>query len=261
MRAQLAELYHFRGLLWAIVRRDIKVRYKQSVMGILWAILMPMVIVGAGALVRYSMAIFADKPFQAYEIVGVMVKALPWAFFVSSVKFATVSLISNPNLVTKIRFPKEIFPVAAILSSAFDLAVASVVVVVVCVLIQLPVTWDMLWLPVILISLISFCMGLGLMLSALNLFFRDVKYIVEVILTFGIFFSPVFYEVSMFGMWKGYLMLNPVAPLLEAVNATVVLGRSPELGWLAYSALISGGTLLLGYLFFKSQEERFAEYI
>jgi lipopolysaccharide transport system permease protein len=100
-----------------------------------------------------------------------------------------------------------------------------------------------------------------LLLSAYSLFFRDVKYIVEVILTFGIFFTPVFYEVKQFGKWSDYLLLNPVAPILEALNACVVYHHAPDYRWLMYSAAVTFLVCIVGYAKFKKLEPLFAENI
>jgi lipopolysaccharide transport system permease protein len=207
------------------------------------------------------MSLFANKPFDQSQIASVMVKSVPWAFFVSSIRSSTASLTGNQNLVTKLSFPKEIFPIASVIASGFDFLVASAVLIIAGVLLRVSLSWDALWVPVVLVLLFSLCLSFGLILSTLNLFFRDVRHIVEVILTFAIFFSPVFFDVDMFGRWKSYLMLNPVAPLLEALRSSLVSRSTPDLFWLAYSAAISLAALPLSYLFFKSQEPKFAEYI
>ena len=119
-----------------IAYRDIKVRYKQSIMGFLWAILMPILIVMSGVVVRYAYAMAAHAPLKTADIASVAVKSLPWAFLVSSIRFACMSLINNKELVTKIYFPKEIFPMAAILASLFDLLVASVALMIFLLIIQ-----------------------------------------------------------------------------------------------------------------------------
>src|SRR5271156_2945849 len=117
MREYLRELNKYRGLFWMLTYRDIKVRYKQSVMGFLWAILMPIMIVMSGVVVRYAYALASGKHLATADIVSVAVKSIPWAFLVSSIKFGCNSLIGNRDLVTKVHFPKEIFPVAAVLAS------------------------------------------------------------------------------------------------------------------------------------------------
>ena len=261
MIKDLQELYRYRELLIMITWRDIRVKYKQSVMGFMWAIFMPLLIVCAGILVRYAISILSGKAILFADLASVSVKAVPWAFFVTSIRFGTNSLLHNKWLVTRIYFPKEIFPIAAVLSSFFDFVVAGVCLATILIIVGTGGSVYLLWLPVLIILLVALAMGLSMMLSALNLFFRDVRYLVEVILTFAIFFTPVLYDVEMFGEPGRALLVNPVAPILEAVNSCVVLHRSPELGWLLYGATVSLSLLLLAYANFKKLEPRFAERI
>src|SRR5579872_7223394 len=128
MRKALQELIDRRELLYMITWREIKVRYKQSVMGFLWAILLPAVVVGAGVLVRFAMSALSGKPVSADAIAGVTVKSLLWAFFAGAMRFSSTSLIGNSNLITKIYMPREIFPIAAILSQLLDFAIAAMIV-------------------------------------------------------------------------------------------------------------------------------------
>ena len=125
MTEELKELLHYRELLYMLAYRDIKVRYKQSIMGLMWAILMPVLIVGAGVVIRYAYAFASGKPLESGDIASVAVKSLPWAFLVSSIRFSCTSLTNNQNLVTKVYFPKEVFPIAAVMASLFDFLVAS----------------------------------------------------------------------------------------------------------------------------------------
>lgn len=262
MREELRELYKYRELLYMIAYRDIKVRYKQSIMGFAWAILMPILIVVSGIVVRYAYALAAHGHLQEADIASVAVKSLPWAFLVSSIRFGCNSLIlSNRDLVTKIYFPKEIFPLAAVMSSLFDFVVASVALVVFLAVAQTHVGLSLLWAPVLLLTLIALASGIGMIVAAGSLFFRDVKYIVEVLLTFGIFFTPVFYDASMFGEKGKWLLLNPVAPLLEGMSACITRQQPPEFSWFAYSVAVAALSLLGGYVFFKHLEPAFAESI
>lgn len=261
MKAELRELYKYRELLYMLAYRDIKVRYKQSVMGFLWAILMPVLIVMAGVVVRYAYALSSGKPLVMADIVSVAVKSLPWAFLVSSIRFGCNSLTGNQNLVTKIYFPKEIFPMAAVLASLFDFCMASGALSILLLAIQTGWSAYLLWTPVLLLAMVVMATGIGMFVSAASLFFRDVKYLVEVLLTFGIFFTPVFYDVRMFGDKGKWLLLNPVAPVLEGLSACVARQQSPELPWLAYSFGFATLVLLGGYIFFKHLEPAFAESI
>jgi homopolymeric O-antigen transport system permease protein len=261
MKEALQELYKYRELLYMITYRDVKVRYKQSIMGFLWAILMPILIVMAGLVVRYAYAMAAHAPLKTADVASVAVKSLPWAFLVSSIRFACVSLINNKELVTKIYFPKEIFPMAAVMASLFDLLVASGALIIFLVVIQVGWSPYLLWTPVLLLTMVLLATGIGVIVSAASLFFRDVRFIVEVLLTFAIFFTPVFYEVGMFGDKGKWLLLNPAAPILDGFGASVARHQSPDLPWLLYSFSFALVALLGGYVFFKHLEPAFAESI
>src|SRR5271157_2924544 len=261
MKEELRELYRYRELLYMIAYRDIKVRYKQSIMGFLWAVLMPILIVMAGIVVRYAYALAANRPLAMADIASVAVKAVPWAFLASSTRFACTSLINNKELMTKIYFPKEIFPVAAVMASLFDLLVASGALMIFLLVVQTSWSLYLLWTPMLLVTMVLLATGFGIIVSAASLFFRDVKFIVEVLLTFAIFFTPVFYDVGMFGAKSKWLLLNPAAPILDGFSACVARHQSPNLLWLAYSFSFALVALLGGYVFFKHLEPAFAESI
>lgn len=257
----ILELIQRGDLLYIITWREIKIRYKQSVMGFLWAILLPAVIVAAGVIVRYGMSALSGKPIVAEEIAGVTVKGLVWAFFASTMRFSSTSLIGNPNLITKIYMPRAIFPIAATLSQLFDFAIASTCFGIALLVIRFRVSWELLWVPVLLAIVVALAIGWALIISAASLFFRDVKYLVEVVITFAIFITPVFYDVEMFGRWANYLLVNPLAAPIEGLEKCIVYRSAPDLHWLAYSAAFAAISLLGGFYLFKKWEPMFAESI
>jgi ABC-type polysaccharide/polyol phosphate export permease len=261
MSHAIRELVNHRDLLYMITWREIKVKYKQSVMGTLWAVLMPLVIVCAGLLVRFAFATVSGTPLALSDLTQVTVKAVPWAFFVSVLRFGTNSLVANTNLVTKIYLPRLVFPLAAVCSQLLDFLVAGAVVGVFLVLAQAGLSVHLLWLPLLVGLLIILATALAIMFSAASLFLRDVKYLVEVFLTFAIFFTPVFYESSLFGHWAPLLLINPVSPLLEGISTTVILHRSPALSWLLYSLVCTGALFTTALAMFKKLEPFFAESV
>jgi homopolymeric O-antigen transport system permease protein len=224
------ELIQYKHFLFTLTWREIRIRYKETVMGFLWAILMPIMVVAAGALVRKAFAVASGKPMEYEALVSVMVKSLPWAFFAGSIRTAASSLLANSNLVTKIYFPREVFSFSSVLAQLFD--------------------FRFFGLPMLL-----------LLLVLLTLFFRDVKYIVEIVMTFGILFTPVFYEASMFGEWSYLLLLNPVGSIVEAINDVVVLNHPPDPFWLFYSSVWALGSFFLAWFIFDKAESGFAESI
>jgi lipopolysaccharide transport system permease protein len=261
MLAMLRMLRRHRDLLYMLSRRDVTVKYKQSIMGILWAILMPLLITSAGVVVKIAMAQMSGKSVVVRDVLPVAIKAAPWAFFVASLRFSTQSLSNNHNLVTKIAFPRAVFPLSAVASQLFDFAIAASVIIVIVALSPISPTVHLLWVPLLLALLIAQVVGLALLLSSANLFFRDVKYLVEVVLTFAIFFTPVFYSVELFGDRGTFLLLNPVAPLLEGLDAAVVQGRAPDAFWTAYAAGWAGLLLLITPAVFLRLEPKFAESV
>lgn len=261
MRKIFAELKDCRHLIYILAWRDIKIRYKQSVMGFLWAILMPLVIIGAGLLVRYAVSMGSGRALNLADLASVALKSVPWAFFVGSIRFATNSLTGNSNLVTKIYFPREVFPLSAVMASLFDFMVASSLIVAILIWARVGISLQLLWLPVILVLLVLLVVGLGMFLACANLFFRDVKYLVEVFLTFGILFTPVFYEARIFGKWAPLLLLNPIGAILEIMNDVVVLHKPPDLFWVGYAASFSLASVLISWKIFDRTEASFAESI
>ncbi|MDH3297554.1 MAG: ABC transporter permease [Gemmatimonadota bacterium] len=221
------EMIQYRHLLYQLTMRDIRIRYKQAVMGFGWAILLPILIVLSGIIVRYAMSYLSGTALATDVIAGLAIKAIPWAFFVGAIQFSSGVLIANQNLVTKIYFPREVLPIASVLAQVFDSAIGGIAVVVVLPLLGVTYGWTALWLLPLMACLLVFTLGLSLLLSAANLFFRDVKYIVRVVLTFGIFFTPVFFEPEMFGSTGAqWMMLNPLAPILEGLRLAVIEGHN-----------------------------------
>ena len=273
------ELWHYRELLQQLTRRDIKIRYKQAVMGFGWAIFMPAMVVLAGLVVKYVMAQFSGRPLEMQSIASVVVKSLPWAFFVGAIGFATSSMIGNKNLVAKIYFPREVFPLSSTLAQTFDSSIGAAALVLALPFLGVRFSVELLWVPLLLALLFLFTVAMGLLLSCGNLFFRDVKYLVSVFLTFGIFFTPVFFEPDVLGtLGSQLIMLNPLAPIFEGIRLSVVeqhnllipLSGTSAAGasvtiwnpwYLVYSGTLATVGLVVSSLLFHRLEFLYAEYI
>src|SRR4051794_32191754 len=218
------ELWGYRSLAKELIRRDLRVRYKQAAMGCAWAVLMPVFVVVAGALVRSAIAFVGGRAVNLTDIGGMAVKALPWSFFVGAMGFGTSSLTANANLITKTFFSRELLPLCAVATQAIDSGLGAAVLLVVLPLAGVRLGPTIIWAPLLAICLVSLTAGAALVASCANLFFRDVKYVVQVLLAFGIFFTPVFFEPEMFGPSAARLMmLNPLAPMLEGLRLSVVV--------------------------------------
>lgn len=256
----LQRLIRYRELLYMLALRDFKIRYKQTALGLLWALFMPLAVVLAGVVIRY---IAADRAHLGqFDLASIVVKSLPWTFFVGALRTSMVSLVGNSNLVAKMAFPKEVFPLSAIVARLTDFTVATTFALLILVVFMdlrfTPTAW--LALPLFIVVVILAC-GFALLLSSMNLLYRDVQFVVDVILTFAIFFTPVLYDVSMLGPYGDIAMLNPMAPLLEGFRDVLVLGTLPDPFWTTYSCTFALAVFMLGYWVFKSLETVFAERV
>jgi ABC-type polysaccharide/polyol phosphate export permease len=169
--------------------------------------------------------------------------------------------VGNRELVAKIYFPRVVLPLASIVACLFDFSIGVITLTVLLTFFKLGVSIHLLWVPILFLCLLLLTIGLGLILSATNLFFRDVKYVVEIILMFGIFFTPVLYSVHSVGNWSTWLLLNPMGSILESLNSVVVLKQMPDLFWTGYAVLTSILIFVLGYIIFHKAEPAFAENI
>jgi ABC-type polysaccharide/polyol phosphate export permease len=239
---------------------------------------MPILVVMAGLIIRWAIASVGGAPLDKVGAGSLMVKGLAWSFFVGTIGFATPSLSGNMTLVTKIYFPREVLPIAAVGAVGFDSVIAGSTVLLVTPFFGATLSPALLWVPVLLVLLIAFTAAAALFLSCANLFFRDVKYIVQVLLTFGIFFTPVLYEPAVLGVRGQLAMLNPLAPLLEGLRLAIFHGHSllepllvtgrngvEVIAWspwyLGYSAVVSLGGLSLAAVLFHRAEFAFAEFV
>ena len=254
-------MYKFRDLTAMLTLRDLRVRYKQAAMGFMWAVFMPIVAVCAGILIKKAMSFVSHQPMDAKGIVSISVKVLPWTFFISSIRFAVQALVGNSALITKIYFPRAVLVLSSMLACLFDLGVAMLVLAVLLICLQVGISIYILWLPLLLLLLVMYTLGFGLIFAAANLFFRDVKYVVEILLMFGIFFTPVFYSADSFGKWKPLMLLNPLGSIIEEINRVVVLQQMPDMLWFNYAVVSSVLVLLIGMAVFHKTEPYFAESI
>jgi lipopolysaccharide transport system permease protein len=275
VREIVEELRHSGDLIKQLTLRDIRIRYKQAVFGFAWALLIPVAVVLAGMAVRVAVSVAAGRVLEMSQLAGMAIKAVPWAFFVGCLNTGTTSLVSNTSLVTKIFFPREVLPIASVLAQTFDSLIGGLLIACLLPFFGVTLSLQILWAPVLLALLWMLALAFALFLSRANLFFRDVKYIVQVFLTFGIFITPVLLDAPMFGP-KGarLIMFNPVAPILEGLRLSVVEHRNLLLPiraaagfpfwqpWhLAYSAAWAIGGLAISALLFHRSERRFAEAV
>lgn len=253
----LREQVEYRELLYRMTARDLLVRYKQSVMGFGWAVFMPLVNTALFSVIFTRVApLNTDVPYPVFAYTGLLF----WNFFASSLRFAVTSLSSNATLVTKIYFPREIFPFSAILVCLVDLAVGATILIGMMVYYQIVPTWTILYVPLILLVQVVFTAGIGLLIAMANLFLRDVKYLFEIVLTVWMFATSVVYPIDRIGGKLGVLLtINPMTPVIDGYRATILRGQPPDAGPLALAGVLAVVVLAFGWLIFHRAEYQFAE--
>lgn len=254
------ELWHFRELYWAFTVREIKVRYKQTILGAGWAILQPLALtviftVVFGFLLRFGSG---DIPYPVFAYSAL----LPWTFFSNAVSFGSLSVVNNSSLVTKIYFPRELLPLATITAALFDLIIASVIFLLMLFIYKIPITQNIVWLVVIIPSIFLLTTGISLFLSTLNVLFRDIKFIIPLLLQVWFYLTPIIYSLnSISDKYQRFYILNPMAPLIDSFRDVTVLGAQPDTTPLLFAAFFSLLVFLGGIIFFRRKERTFADVI
>jgi len=259
LREMVREQYDFRELLYQMTRRDLLLRYKQTVMGFGWAIFMPLVNTAVFSVIFTRVApLDMDMPYPLFAYCGL----LAWNFSASSFRFAVQSLTSNASLVTKVYFPREIFPISAVLVSLVDFVVGATVLIGLMIYYHVVPTVALVALPWVLAVHIMFTLGISLLLAMANLFYRDVKYLFELVLTIWMFVSAVLYPVSQVGGMMGRVMaINPVTPILEAYRDVILRGHFPDAASFMMTTLVSALLLATSWVIFHRAEYAFAESV
>jgi lipopolysaccharide transport system permease protein len=254
----LRELFRFRLLLYNLVARDLRVRYKRSVLGVLWAFLEPVALMMLFTVVFSAFLGVGGPSYPVFALCGVIV----WGFFNTGVVHSLSAVRQNAALVKKIYFPREILPMATVLGRAVHFGLSLILLLPFLLHFQVEITASVLWLPLLMIAQLELVLGLALLLGALATFYEDVGFIVNFMFSMLFYLSPVVYPVSVVPeRFQTVYMLNPVAVLLTAYRAVLLDGRAPEPWGLGYVAACSLVVLVLGLLVFRRLAWRFAESV
>jgi ABC-type polysaccharide/polyol phosphate export permease len=255
----VGEQYEFRELLYQMTRRDLLLRYKQTIMGFGWAVFMPLLNTAVFSVIFTRVApIDVGMPYPLFAYCGLWA----WNFTSSSLRFSVTSLTSNSQLVTKVYFPREIFPLSAVLCSLVDFAVGSIVLIGLMVYYQIIPDIAITALPWVLLVHVMFTLSISLLLAMANLFYRDVKYLFELTVTIWMFMTAVLYPVSQVGgVMAKVMQLNPMTPIIEGYRDVLLRGRTPDPWAFLATTLASALFLVIAWLIFHRGESEFAENI
>jgi lipopolysaccharide transport system permease protein len=259
MGAWLSEIWHSREILYYLAWRDVKVRYKQAALGVAWAVLQPLF-----TMITFSFffgrlaAIPSDGvPYPLFSYSGLLL----WTYFALMLAQVGNSLVSNSSLVTKIYFPRVLLPAAAAFAGLLDLAVSSVLLIAMLAYYRVSLHWSMLLTPIFIAQTVLLVVGVGMLLAALNVRFRDIKYTIPFITQIGLFVTPIIYPVTFLPQkYQPWLALNPMTGLIQGFRACLFGHPIDGFAW-ACSWAITLGLLVLGGLYFRSTERVFADIV
>lgn len=254
------DLWRYRELLYFLAWRDLAVRYKQTVIGIAWAVIRPALTMVVFVLFR-RLAGFERG--ELPDALVVLAAVLPWQFFANALLDSSNSLINNTNLISKVYFPRLIVPAAAVGTALVDFLITMVLLGVVMAWEGFVPDWRIAFLPLFLLMTLALAMGLGLLLAALNAAYRDFRYVVPFIVQVGLFISPIaFLSTNMPSPWRPLYFLNPLVGIIDGFRWSILRGQLPlDPASLATATVITLLSMLLGVWYFRRTERRLADVI
>jgi lipopolysaccharide transport system permease protein len=229
-------------------------------LGAAWAILQPLSMMVIFTIV-FSLFLQVSTDGVPYPVF-VYTTLLPWTFCATSLTFGVPSLVTNAQLLTKIYFPREILPFASIGAALVDLLVASSLLVPLLIWYQTPLTWSLLWVPFLIVLQTALIVGIVLPTAALNVFYRDVRFIVPLAVQLWLYITPVLYPLNAVPeRLRPWYALNPLVGIMDAFRQVILYGRPPDPVYLGMSAVVTLVLLVSGYAFFKRAEDQFADVV
>ena len=260
---EIKDIYKWRELLWQMVGREVKARYKQSILGYFWVILNPL---AQMLVMSFAFSIIMRIPTNStsnipYSIF-LFVALLPWNLFSNSLSSAASSIVSAGGLITKIYFPRTILVIATIIAKIIDFLFANIVLIIYMIIYQIPININILWIiPIFFIQQI-FTLGLSLFFAAANLLYRDIQYLLSMILLLWMYVTPVIFPADLVPeKYRIVFQINPMAVIINAYRQVILGGGVPKYSSLIIATIVSCITLFIGFKYFKSREKIFADNI
>jgi lipopolysaccharide transport system permease protein len=272
--ARLVEVWNYRELIYNLVVRNLKVRYKNSLLGICWSLLNPLLMM---LVFTILFQVFLSQSIPHYSIF-VLAAILPWNFFSGAVADATHSITANAHLVKKVYFPREVLTIAAVLSHLVHFLLALLVLVPMLYLAGIGLTWHALWLPVIVLTQVIFIMGLAFALATFNVYYRDTAMVMDVAMMGWFFLTPIFWQIELLPQSKLILgfdvnvhrwvrWLNPMASLIDSYRTTLYGSTSgagpaePALDFLLRTLVTALVIMVIGWWIFARKSREFGEEV
>jgi ABC-type polysaccharide/polyol phosphate export permease len=258
MHQLIKEVVQYRELIWALALKDLRVRYKRSVLGFLWALLNPLFMM---IILTIVFSTVMRLPIDHYAVFLISAY-LPWTFFSQALSYSVDSIVGNAELLKKLYIAKSVFPIAAIMANVINFVLSLIPLVIMLLVLRFPIHWTWVYLPITLIPLVAFTLGFGFFCAAANAFFRDVSHIIQIFLSALFYFSPIIYSLD-FVPKKYHLVfrLNPLLYILSGFRSAIYDGKLPTMEYIAMSFVCSFLCLMFGYLLFRHYQDSFVFYL
>lgn len=254
----IRDSYRYRELIWALALKELKIRYKRSVLGFMWALLNPALLMLVLTLVFSTIMAFPIKHYAIF-LLSVL---LPWTFFSQSLAYAVEAIVTNGDLIKKVSLPKLVFPMAALVSNLINLMLSLIPLALLVPLLRHPfyITW--LYLPVPLLALSIFTLGMTFLFAAANVYYRDVAHILQVVLSAWFYLTPIIYPLDMIPEKHRWVFkLNPLIYVVNGFRLAVYYGQLPKLQSIAASFVCAFAMLFLGFYLFRKYQDDFVFYV
>lgn len=254
----LKELYGYRNLIWQLAWSEFKLRYKNSILGYFWSLLEPLLMLIVLYLVFSNLMKVQVEYYQLFLLLGIIL----WGFLSRATTIGMFSIVGKPGMVKKIYFPRDIFVISSCITALLMSIFESLIFIMFMVFFRVPISINLVYAPLVLICLFVISLGLSLALSALNVFYRDVQFIWQVLLQIGYFATPILYTIDIFPKnLQKFVLLNPIARILNSARDTIIYSSPAKTEDLLFMVLSSIVFLLVGYIIFSRLEPGFAEEI
>ena len=260
MSLKLRELWNYRELIYFLTWRDVKIRYKQAALGVSWAILQPLLTMVIFSVIFGQLAKLPSDgiPYPVFSYAAL----LPWQLFAGALQRAGASLVGNANLLTKVYFPRLAIPISAVAAGLVDFVISFLVLLGLMIYYGIKPTWAILTLPLLVLLALLTALAVGLWLSALNVHYRDVQYLIPFLIQAWMYASPVVYSVGLIpsGKWRLIYGLNPLAGVIQGFR-WALLGANPPDELMVVSVAIVFVLLISGLFYFRRMEKTFADVV
>jgi lipopolysaccharide transport system permease protein len=252
------ELVRYKDLLYYMVVRGIKARYAQSILGISWAIIQPLFTTLIFTIVFGNVAQISSDgaPYLIFSFAAM----LPWSYFSTTLTESANSLVSNSNMITKVYFPRLILPISAAFSKLLDFVIAFLLLIVLLFWFKITPSWEVVFMPLLMVILIMFSLGLGMILSAMAVQYRDVKHAISFLVQILLYAAPVVYATSSIpAKYQFWYSLNPMVGVIEGFRSMFLSTQPMPWNWILTGGIISLALFVFGAFYFKRMEKIFAD--